>query len=93
MISRTIAEAVAQQLRTADEISRNLNEAASGVVTIGEQSAAVADGARRIRDQAEATQRVAADLARLSTTLGSLAARLETVPAPANEALPMGETP
>ena len=94
MISRTIAEAVAQQLRTADEISRNLNEAASGVVTIGEESAAVAEGSRLMRTQADTTQRVAADLARLSTTLGSLAARLEGAPANVNEPLlPMGETP
>jgi len=103
MISRTIAEAVAQQLRTADEISRNLNQAATGVITIGEESAAVAEGARAIRAQADATQRVAADLVRLSTTLGSLAARLEGHPgppaepgrpgAPVNEPLlPMGET-
>jgi methyl-accepting chemotaxis protein len=93
MISRTIAEAVAQQLRTADEISRNLNEAASGVVTIGEESAAVAEGARLLRTQADTSQRVASDLARLSTTLGSLAARLEGAPAPLNEPLPMGGTP
>src|SRR5262245_39045997 len=94
MISRAIAEAVAQQLRTADEISRNLNQAASGVVTIGEESAAVADGARRIRDHGESTQRIAADLVRLSTTLGSLAGRLQA-PAPnANDPLlPMGEKP
>ena len=93
MISRTIAEAVAQQLRTADEISRNLNQAASGVVTIGEESAALAEGARRIRAQADTTQSAAADLARLATTLGSLAARLEGAPAPGNEPLlPMGGT-
>ena len=94
MISRTIAEAVAQQLRTADEISRNLNDAATGVITISEQSGAVAEGVRRIRAQADAAQRVAVDLARLSTTLGSLATRLEGTPAAANEPLlPMGGTP
>jgi len=82
MISRTIAEAVAQQLRTADEISRNLNQAASGVVTIGEESGAVAEGARRIRGHADDTQRIATDLVRLSTTLGSLAARLQGNPVP-----------
>src|SRR5262245_59946284 len=54
MISRTIAEAVAQQLRTADEISRNLNQAASGVVRIGEETAAVAGSAQAIREHAAA---------------------------------------
>jgi methyl-accepting chemotaxis protein len=94
MISRTIAEAVAQQLRTADEISRNLNQAASGVVTIGEESAAVAEGARRMRSHADDSQRIAADLVRLSTTLGSLAERLQIPPAPENDpVLPIGETP
>jgi methyl-accepting chemotaxis protein len=93
MISRTIAEAVAQQLRTADEISRNLNLAASGVVTIGEEAESVAESARSIRSQAEATERAAADLARLATTLGSLAARAEGAPALVNEPLPLGETP
>ena len=94
MISRTIAEAVAQQLRTADEISRNLNQAANGVVTIGEESAAVAEGARRIRSHADDTQRIAADLVRLGTTLGSIAERLQGIPAPGPDPLlPMGETP
>jgi len=94
MISRTIAEAVAQQLRTADEISRNLNQAANGVVTIGEESAAVAEGARRVRSHADDTQRIAADLVRLGTTLGSIAERLQGVPAPGPDPLlPMGETP
>jgi methyl-accepting chemotaxis protein len=93
MISRVIAEAVAQQLRTTDEISRNLNEAASGVVTIGEESAAVAEGARRIRTHAEATQRIATDLVRLSTTLGSLASRLQGPNPNASVPLsPIGET-
>jgi len=92
MISRAIAEAVAQQLRSADEISRNLNQAASGVVTIGEEGAAVAEGARRIRAHAEASQKIAADLVRLSTTLGSIAGRLQG--GPANDPLlTMGETP
>jgi methyl-accepting chemotaxis protein len=94
MISRTIAEAVAQQLRTADEISRNLNQAANGVVTIGEESAAVAEGARRIRSHADDTQRIAADLVRLGTTLGSIAERLQGAPAPGPDPLlPIGETP
>jgi methyl-accepting chemotaxis protein len=94
MLSRAIAEAVAQQLRTADEISQNLNQAANGVVTIGEESAGVAEGARRIRVHAEATQGIAADLVRLSTTLGSIAARLRATPANANDPLlPLGETP
>jgi len=79
MISRTIAEAVAQQLRTADEISRNLNQAASGVVKISEETSAVAEGAQRIRSHAEASQKIAADLVRMSMTLGSLAGRLEGI--------------
>jgi len=93
MISRTIAEAVAQQLRTADEISRNLNQAASGVVTIGDEAESVAESARSIRSQAEVTERAAADLARLATTLGSLAARMDGAPALVNEPLALGETP
>ena len=94
MISRAIAEAVAQQLRTADEISRNLNQAATGVVTIGEESGAVAEGARRIREHADATQRIATHLVRLSTTLASIAARLQGEPVPEDDPLlPMGETP
>ncbi len=77
LISRTIAEAVAQQLRTADEISRNLSEAANGVVRIGEDTAAVAEGAQRIRAHAQSTQAIAADLVRLATTLGRIAGRIE----------------
>ena len=77
LISRTIAEAVAQQLRTADEISRNLNQAASGVVTISEESAAVAEGVQRIRVHAGSAQEIASDLVRLSTTLGRIAGRLD----------------
>ena len=76
-ISRAIAEAVAQQLRTADEISRNLNQAANGVVKISEESAAVAEGAQRIRGHAASSQQIAADLVRMSMTLGSIAGRLE----------------
>ena len=78
LISRTIAEAVAQQLRTADEISRNLSEAANGVVRISEDSAAVAEGVQRMRAHAQSTQAVASDLVRLSTTLGRIAGRLES---------------
>jgi len=78
LISRTIAEAVAQQLRTADEISRNLTEAANGVVRISEDSAAVAEGVQRLRAHADSTQAIASDLVRLSTTLGRIAGRLET---------------
>jgi methyl-accepting chemotaxis protein len=78
LISRTIAEAVAQQLRTADEISRNLSEAANGVIRISEDSAAVAEGVQRLRAHAQTTQEVASDLVRLSTTLGRIAGRLES---------------
>jgi methyl-accepting chemotaxis protein len=78
LISRTIAEAVAQQLRTADEISRNLSEAANGVVRISEDSAAVAEGVQKMRTHAQSTQSVASDLLRLSTTLGRIAGRLES---------------
>ena len=78
LISRTIAEAVAQQLRTADEISRNLSEAANGVVRISEDSASVAEGVQRMRAHAQSTQAVASDLVRLSTTLGRIAGRLES---------------
>ena len=93
-ISRAIAEAVAQQLRTADEISRNLNEAANGVVKIGEETAAVADGARRIRSHAESSQQIAADLVRMSMTLGSIAGRLETAHPTVAETVPnLGDTP
>ncbi len=78
LISRTIAEAVAQQLRTADEISRNLSEAANGVIRISEDSASVAEGVQRLRAHAQATQAVASDLVRLSTTLGRIAGRIES---------------
>jgi len=70
---------VAQQLRTADEISRNLNQAASGVVTISEESAAVAEGVQRIRANAGSAQEIASDLVRLSTTLGRIAGRLDAI--------------
>jgi len=94
MISRAIAEAVAQQLRTADEISRNLNEAASGVVTISEESAAVAGDARRIRLQAQDSQRIASDLVRMATTLGSIAGRLSGGAPVSNEpSLTIGDEP
>ena len=69
---------MAQQLRTADEISRNLSEAANGVIRISEDSAAVAEGVQRLRAHAQGTQAVASDLVRLSTTLGRIAGRLES---------------
>jgi hypothetical protein len=53
----------------------------------------VAEGARRIRTHAEATQRIATDLVRLSTTLGSLASRLQGPSPNASVPLsPIGET-
>jgi methyl-accepting chemotaxis protein len=85
MISRVIAEAVAQQLRTADEISRNLSEAATGVVKISEDTAAVAEGAQRIRAHAQSTQAIASDLVRLSMTLGRIAGRIEAAEPAARE--------
>lgn len=92
LISRTIAEAVAQQLRTADEISRNLSQAATGVVRISEDTAAVAEGVQRIREHAQSAQTIASDLVRLSTTLGRIAGRLEAAePAVPGTAAAMGE--
>ena len=93
-ISRAIAEAVAQQLRTADEISRNLNQAANGVIKISEESAAVAEGAQRIRSHAATSQQIAADLVRMSMTLGSIAGRLEGVHTTAEPAVQtLGDAP
>jgi len=89
LISRTIAEAVVQQLRTTDEIGRNLNEAANGVVRISGESAAVAEGAQRIRSHAASSQQIAADLVRMSMTLASVAGRLENASGPVRSTAPV----
>ena len=59
-----------------------------------EESAAVAEGAQRIRSHAATSQQIAADLIRMSMTLGSIAGRLEGVHTTAEPAVQtLGDAP
>ncbi|MGV3515551.1 MAG: methyl-accepting chemotaxis protein [Luteitalea sp.] len=71
-ISGTIASAVEEQTATANEISRNVAEAARGTVEIAENITGVAQAARSTSDGASDSQSASGGLARLASELQQL---------------------
>jgi methyl-accepting chemotaxis protein len=68
-ISGGIADAVDKQTSTAHELTRNIEQAATGAARIAENVAGVADVALRTSQDASRANRAAADLDRLSANL------------------------
>ncbi len=71
-IQTTIATAVEEQTATTNEISRNVNDVASGNQEIARNITGVATAARSTTEGAEYTNKAAGELARLATTLQAL---------------------
>jgi len=71
-ISNTIATAVEEQSATTNEMTRNVTEAAKGSGAISENISGVAQAAQSTSSSAHQTQKVAADLAQMSTQLRQL---------------------
>jgi methyl-accepting chemotaxis protein len=71
-IQASIASAVEQQTATANEISRNIGEAAKGSAEIAQNITSVAQAAKSTSVGANDTQRAADELARMAATLQKL---------------------
>ena len=71
-ISGTIASAVEEQTATANEISRNVSEAARGTAEIAENITGVAQAARSTSDGASDSQSASGGLAKLASELQQL---------------------
>jgi len=74
-ISSTIATAVEEQDATTNEMARNVSEAASGSGEITKNIAGVAEAAQSTTHGAADTQKAAAELSKLATTLRELIGR------------------
>ncbi len=71
-IQTTIATAVEEQTATTNEISRNVNDVATGNQEIARNITGVATAAKSTTEGAEYTNKAAGELARLASTLQAL---------------------
>ena len=76
-ITNVIASAIEEQSAMADEISRNISEAAAGTESVVENMVGVANAALEGAQQASATRDNAEKLARLAAELKQMVSRIE----------------
>lgn len=76
-IQNTIATAVEEQTATTNEISRNVSDLATGNQEVSRNITGVASAARSSTEGAEYTNKAAAELARLASTMQTLVRQFE----------------